>query len=37
LQQEAEEKIANNQRLLSEVDGNIQEYNTAIVGINSCL
>jgi hypothetical protein len=37
LQQEAEEKIANNQRLLSEVDGKIQEYNTAVIEINSCL
>lgn len=37
LQQEAEEKIANNQRLLSEVEGKIQEYNTAVTGINSCL
>jgi replication fork clamp-binding protein CrfC len=37
LQQEAEEKIANNQRLLSQVGEKIQEYNSAVVGINSCL
>jgi replication fork clamp-binding protein CrfC len=37
LQQEAEEKIANNQRFLSQVEGKIQEYNTAVLGINSCL
>ncbi|MTJ18152.1 MULTISPECIES: dynamin-like GTPase family protein [unclassified Dolichospermum] len=37
LQQEAEEKIANNQRLLSQVGEKIQEYNTAVAGINSCL
>jgi len=37
LQQEAGEKIANNQRLLSQVAGKIAEYNTAVAGINSCL
>ena len=37
LQQEAEEKIANNQRLLSQVQEKIQEYNSAVAGINSCL
>lgn len=37
LEQEAEEKIANNQRLLSQVEGKIEEYNTAVSGINSCL
>ncbi|MBD2292635.1 dynamin-like GTPase family protein [Anabaena sphaerica FACHB-251] len=37
LQQEAEEKIANNQRLLNQVEEKIQEYNTAVLGINSCL
>jgi ribosome recycling factor len=37
LQQEAEEKIANNQRLLSQVAGKIEEYNTAVAGINGCL
>jgi replication fork clamp-binding protein CrfC len=37
LQQEAEEKIANNQRLLSQVGEKIQEYNTAVAGINGCL
>jgi replication fork clamp-binding protein CrfC len=37
LQQEAEEKIANNQRLLSQVEGKIAEYNTAVAGINGCL
>ncbi|BAZ28345.1 hypothetical protein NIES4074_07760 [Cylindrospermum sp. NIES-4074] len=37
LQQEAEEKIANNQRFLSQVEGKIEEYNTAVAGINSCL
>jgi replication fork clamp-binding protein CrfC len=37
LQQEAEEKIADNQRLLSQVGEKIQEYNTAVSGINGCL
>lgn len=37
LQQEVEEKIANNQRLLSQVESKIQEYNTAVLGINRCL
>jgi replication fork clamp-binding protein CrfC len=37
LQQEAEEKIANNRRLLSAVEDKINEYNEAVSGINSCL
>ncbi|MEH2263702.1 dynamin-like GTPase family protein [Nostoc sp.] len=37
LQQEAEEKIANNRRLLSVVEGNIAVYNSAASSINSCL
>ncbi|MFM7406844.1 MAG: dynamin family protein [Cuspidothrix sp.] len=37
LQQEAEEKIANNQRLLNQVEEKIQRYNSAVLGINSCL
>ena len=37
LQQEAEEKIANNQRLLNQVGEKIQEYNAAVLGINNCL
>jgi hypothetical protein len=37
LEQEAEEKIANNQRLLSQVAGKIEDYNTAVAGINGCL
>lgn len=37
LQQEAEEKIANNRRLLSVVEGNIAVYNSAASNINSCL
>ncbi|MBD2137811.1 dynamin-like GTPase family protein [Anabaena sp. FACHB-1237] len=37
LQQEVEEKIANNQRLLTQVRGKMQEYNMAVLGINSCL
>ncbi|MEA5602420.1 dynamin-like GTPase family protein [Nostoc sp. UHCC 0252] len=37
LQQEAEEKIANNQRLLSVVEENIAAYNSAASSINSCL
>ncbi|MEA5554298.1 dynamin family protein [Anabaena cylindrica UHCC 0172] len=37
LEQEAEEKIANNQRLLSQVAEKVEEYNTAVAGINSCL
>ncbi|AFZ56299.1 dynamin-like GTPase family protein [Anabaena cylindrica FACHB-243] len=37
LEQEAEEKIANNQRLLSQVARKVEEYNTAVTGINSCL
>jgi hypothetical protein len=37
LQQEAGEKISNNQRLLSQVAGKIAAYNTAVAGINGCL
>lgn len=37
LQQEAEEKIANNRRLLSVVEENIATYNSAASSINSCL
>ncbi|MEH2395538.1 MAG: dynamin-like GTPase family protein [Nostoc sp.] len=37
LQQEAEEKIANNRRLLSVLEENIAEYNSAASCINSCL
>ncbi|NEU79797.1 dynamin-like GTPase family protein [Nostoc sp. UIC 10630] len=37
LQQEAEEKIANNRRLLSVVEENIAVYNLAASSINSCL
>lgn len=37
LQQEAEEKIANNRRLLSVVEENIAAYNSAVSSINSCL
>ncbi|MBE8988985.1 dynamin-like GTPase family protein [Nostoc sp. LEGE 12450] len=37
LQQEAEEKIANNRRLLSVVEENIAAYNSAASSINSCL
>ncbi|TAE58036.1 MAG: dynamin family protein [Nostocales cyanobacterium] len=37
LEQEAEEKIANNQRLLNQVEEKIQVYNSAVLGINSCL
>ncbi|MBN3909727.1 MAG: dynamin-like GTPase family protein [Nostoc sp. NMS1] len=37
LQQEAEEKIANNRRLLSIVEENIATYNSAASSINSCL
>jgi replication fork clamp-binding protein CrfC len=37
LQQEAEEKIANNRRLLSVVEENIATYNLAASSINSCL
>ncbi|MEH2420994.1 MAG: dynamin-like GTPase family protein [Nostoc sp.] len=37
LQQEAEEKIANNRRLLNVVEENIAGYNSAASSINSCL
>lgn len=37
LQQEAEEKIANNRRLLNVVEVNIAAYNSAASNINSCL
>ncbi|MFW9261017.1 dynamin family protein [Nostoc sp. CALU 546] len=37
LQQEAEEKIANNRRLLNVVEENIATYNSAASSINSCL
>ncbi|MBD2521817.1 dynamin-like GTPase family protein [Nostoc sp. FACHB-133] len=37
LQQEAEEKIANNRRLLSVAEENIAAYNLAASSINSCL
>ncbi|MCW5314615.1 dynamin family protein [Nostoc sp. KVJ3] len=37
LEQEAEEKIANNRRLLNVVEENIAAYNSAASNINSCL
>ncbi|MEH1958105.1 dynamin-like GTPase family protein [Nostoc sp.] len=37
LEQEAEEKIANNHRLLNVVEENISAYNSAASNINSCL
>ncbi|HIK03392.1 MAG TPA: dynamin-like GTPase family protein [Trichormus sp. M33_DOE_039] len=37
LAQEAEEKIANNRRLLSSVEQKIEAYNLAVTNINSCL
>ncbi|MBE9049506.1 dynamin family protein [Nostocales cyanobacterium LEGE 11386] len=37
LQQEAEEKILHNQRLLSVVEQKIETYNTAVSQINNCL
>lgn len=37
LEQEAEEKIASNRWLISEVEQKIEIYNQAIVGINNCL
>ncbi|MEH2280598.1 MAG: dynamin-like GTPase family protein [Nostoc sp.] len=37
LEQEAEEKIANNRRLLNVVEENIAGYNSAAFSINSCL
>ncbi|MBD2387680.1 dynamin-like GTPase family protein [Cylindrospermum sp. FACHB-282] len=36
LEQEAEEKIANNRRLLSVVEQKIETYNSAVASINSC-
>jgi replication fork clamp-binding protein CrfC len=37
LEKEAEEKIARNQRLQSEIEQKIEEYDRAIAGINNCL
>ncbi|MHC5614516.1 MAG: dynamin family protein, partial [Nostoc sp.] len=37
LEQEAEEKIANNRRLLSVVEGNMEAYNSAVSNINGYL
>ncbi len=37
LEKEAEEKIVHNRRLLSVVDKKIENYNSAVNGINSCL
>jgi len=37
LEQEPEEKIANNRRLLSVVAENMEAYNSAASSINSCL
>ncbi len=37
LEQEAEEKIANNRRLLNIVEENITAYNSAASSINNCL
>ncbi|AUT04466.1 dynamin family protein [Nostoc sp. CENA543] len=37
LAQEAEEKIANNRRLLNAVEQKIEAYNLAVTNINSCL
>lgn len=37
LEKEAAERIANNQRLLSEVEQKIEQYNQAVGGINACL
>ncbi|ABA19877.1 conserved hypothetical protein [Trichormus variabilis ATCC 29413] len=37
LQQEAEQKINNNNRLLGVVEGKVDVYNTAIANINNCL
>ncbi|RCJ38798.1 dynamin family protein [Nostoc minutum NIES-26] len=37
LQQEAEEKILNNQHLLSAVEQKIEAYNSAVFNINTCL
>ena len=37
LEQEAEEKIANNRRLQSAIEQKVADYNSAVTGINSCL
>jgi replication fork clamp-binding protein CrfC len=37
LQKEAEEKLRSNQRLLAELEQNIDLYNDAIAGLNTCL
>ena len=37
LEKEAEEKIVRNQRLQSEIDQKVEEYNQAIADINTCL
>ncbi len=37
LEQEAEEKLARNQRSLSEVEQKIADFNQAVEGINNCL
>jgi replication fork clamp-binding protein CrfC len=37
LQQEAEEKIANNNRLLAVIRGKVEVYNVAVTNINGCL
>ncbi|BAT54542.1 hypothetical protein NOS3756_35130 [Nostoc sp. NIES-3756] len=37
LQQEAEEKIANNNRLLGVIRGKVDVYNSAVTNINGCL
>ncbi|BAY37788.1 hypothetical protein NIES2111_21290 [Nostoc sp. NIES-2111] len=37
LQQEAEEKIANNNRLLGVIRGKVEVYNSAVTNINGCL
>lgn len=37
LEQEAEEKIASNRRLQSQVEQKIEAYNQAVAGINTCL
>jgi F0F1-type ATP synthase membrane subunit b/b' len=37
LQEEAEDKIANNRRLLSTVEQKIEDYNTGVSAINTCL
>ncbi|MEH2375877.1 dynamin-like GTPase family protein [Nostoc sp.] len=37
LEQEAEEKIANNRRLLNVIEENMETYNSAVSSINGCL